>query len=149
MMCEYIAQQLYPGIKREDLSEEQRQTISALGTLAAGLTGDIVGNSTADAVAGAQTGKNAVENNHLLVGEKTELELAKQKLRNSNDAAEREQAQQKLNELNELDISRDRKVLEACGNGNAGSAQCASARLEVIAAKKEYEKSGNYNSKAS
>ncbi|UIL52383.1 MULTISPECIES: hemagglutinin repeat-containing protein [Pantoea] len=64
-MGEYIAQQLYPGVKRSDLSEEQRQTISALGTLAAGLAGGVVGDSTADAVAGAQAGKNAVENNHL------------------------------------------------------------------------------------
>ncbi|MGK3144633.1 VENN motif pre-toxin domain-containing protein [Pantoea sp. C2G6] len=51
-MGEYIAQQMYPGVDRKDLSEEQRQTISALGTLAAGL-------------AGAQAGKNAVENNSL------------------------------------------------------------------------------------
>jgi len=34
VMGEYIAQQLYPDVQREDLSEEQRQTISALGTLA-------------------------------------------------------------------------------------------------------------------
>ena len=65
MMGEYIAQQLYPGVKRKDLSEEQRQTISALGTLAAGLAGGVVGDSTADAVAGAQAGKNVVENNNL------------------------------------------------------------------------------------
>ncbi|EPW5279693.1 hemagglutinin repeat-containing protein [Yersinia enterocolitica] len=64
-MGEYIAQQMYPGIKREDLTEEQRQTISALGTLAAGLAGGLTGDSTADAVAGAQAGKNAVENNYL------------------------------------------------------------------------------------
>ncbi|EPE4188312.1 hemagglutinin repeat-containing protein [Yersinia enterocolitica] len=64
-MGEYIAQQMYPGIKREDLTEEQRQTISALGTLAAGLAGGLTGDSTADAVAGAQAGKNAVENNAL------------------------------------------------------------------------------------
>ncbi|MCX8965703.1 filamentous hemagglutinin N-terminal domain-containing protein [Erwinia psidii] len=62
---EYIAQQLYPGVKREDLSEEQKQTISALGTLAAGLAGGVAGDSTADAVAGAQAGKNALENNNL------------------------------------------------------------------------------------
>ncbi len=65
VMGEYIAQQLYPGVKRDDLSEEQRQTISALGTLAAGLAGGVVGDSTADVVAGAQAGKNAVENNSL------------------------------------------------------------------------------------
>ena len=65
VMGEYIAQQMYPGVKREDLSEEQRQTISALGTLAAGLAGGVVGDSTADAVAGAQAGKTSLENNAL------------------------------------------------------------------------------------
>ncbi|MFG1172490.1 hemagglutinin repeat-containing protein [Erwiniaceae bacterium CAU 1747] len=62
---EYIAQQLYPGVAKKDLTEEQRQTVSALGTLAAGLAGGVVGNSSADAIAGAQAGKNAVENNSL------------------------------------------------------------------------------------
>ncbi|EKN3726830.1 VENN motif pre-toxin domain-containing protein [Yersinia enterocolitica] len=66
VMGEYIAQQMYPGINREDLTEEQRQTISALGTLASGLAGGLAGGSTADAVAGAQAGKNALENNFLL-----------------------------------------------------------------------------------
>ncbi|WP_391592312.1 hemagglutinin repeat-containing protein [Yersinia massiliensis] len=65
VMGEYIAQQMYPGIAREDLTEEQRQTLSALGTLAAGLAGGLAGGSTADTVAGAQAGKNAVENNAL------------------------------------------------------------------------------------
>ena len=64
-MGEFIAQQLYPNIKREDLTEEQRQTISSLSTLAAGLAGGLTGDSSADAVAGAQAGKNAVENNFL------------------------------------------------------------------------------------
>jgi len=64
-MGEYIAQQMYPGVKREDLSEEQRQTISALGTLAAGLAGGIAGDSAGSAVAGALAGRNAVENNAL------------------------------------------------------------------------------------
>ena len=61
-MGEYIAQQMYPGVDRKDLTEEQRQTISALGTLAGGVTGD----GTAGAVVGAQAGRNAVENNSLL-----------------------------------------------------------------------------------
>lgn len=89
-----------------------------------------------------------VENNFLSVSEKTELELAKLKL-NSKDPAVREQAQQTINELREKDIASDQKVIDACGNGNAGSAACAGARLEVIAAKGEYENTGNYNSKAS
>ncbi|WP_342755545.1 VENN motif pre-toxin domain-containing protein [Pantoea sp. MBD-2R] len=64
---EFIAQQLYPGVDRDKLSEEQKQIVSELGTLAAGLAGGIAGDSTASAVAGAQAGKNAVENNALSV----------------------------------------------------------------------------------
>lgn len=66
-VSEFIAQQLYPNIKREDLTEEQRQTISSLSTLAAGLAGGLTGDSSADAVAGVQAGKNALENNSLLL----------------------------------------------------------------------------------
>ncbi len=62
-MGEYIAKQLYPDTARDMLTEEQRQTISLLSTVAAGLAGGGTGDSTADAFAGAQAGKNAVENN--------------------------------------------------------------------------------------
>ncbi|MGA4363869.1 polymorphic toxin type 50 domain-containing protein, partial [Pantoea ananatis] len=62
---EFIAQEMYPGIARTDLSEEQKQTISALGTLAAGLAGGLADGSASGAIAGAQAGKNAVENNAL------------------------------------------------------------------------------------
>ncbi|NDJ57633.1 hypothetical protein GWD52_11640 [Enterobacteriaceae bacterium 4M9] len=53
------------GWGKENLSETQKQTVSALATLAAGLSGGVAGDSTADTVAGAQAGKNAVENNSL------------------------------------------------------------------------------------
>jgi len=62
---EYIAQQLYPGKDRSKLTEQEKQSISTLATLASGLAGGITGNSTANALAGAQAGKNAVENNAL------------------------------------------------------------------------------------
>ena len=149
LMARYIAGEMYPGVRPEDLSEEQKQTLSALGTLAAGLAGGLSGDSSADAITGGQAGKNAVENNYLSVNEKSELEIQKQILQNSKDPAEREKAQQKYDALREKDIASDQKVIDACSNGNAGSAGCASARLEVIAAKGEYENTGNYNSKAS
>ncbi|HFU3927852.1 TPA: VENN motif pre-toxin domain-containing protein, partial [Escherichia coli] len=60
-----IAGMLYPGVKQSDLSEEQEQTISTLATVSAGLAGGLTGNSTASAAVGAQSGKNAVENNYL------------------------------------------------------------------------------------
>ncbi|EIH4818521.1 VENN motif pre-toxin domain-containing protein, partial [Escherichia coli] len=60
-----IAGMLYPGVKQSDLSEEQKQAISTLATVSAGLAGGLTGNSTASAAVGAQSGKNAVENNSL------------------------------------------------------------------------------------
>ncbi|WP_312168587.1 two-partner secretion domain-containing protein [Atlantibacter hermannii] len=62
---EIIARQLYPDVPREQLSEEQKQTISTLATLAAGLAGGMAGDGAAGAATGAQAGKNAVENNYL------------------------------------------------------------------------------------
>nr|WP_324020365.1 VENN motif pre-toxin domain-containing protein [Pantoea sp. JZ29] len=47
------------------MSEEQKQTISPLGTLAAGLAGCLAGGSASGAIAGVQAGKNALENNAL------------------------------------------------------------------------------------
>ncbi|HFP5306005.1 TPA: hemagglutinin repeat-containing protein, partial [Escherichia coli] len=60
-----IAGMLYPGVKQSDLSEEQKQTISTLATVSAGLAGGLTGNSTASVAVGAQSGKNAVDNNAL------------------------------------------------------------------------------------
>src|SRR5476651_1926092 len=59
-----IARDMY-GKPVSELSEEQKQTISALSTLAAGLAGGLTGDSSADTVAGAQAGKTTVENNYL------------------------------------------------------------------------------------
>ncbi|WP_368540970.1 hemagglutinin repeat-containing protein [Enterobacter soli] len=56
---------MYPGKAVSDLSEEQKQTVSTLATISAGMAGGIAGDSTASAAAGAQGGKNAVENNSL------------------------------------------------------------------------------------
>ncbi len=60
---ELIAAQLYPGIKTENLSEKQKQTVSALSTLASGLAGGLAGGDLSGALAGAKAGNNAVENN--------------------------------------------------------------------------------------
>ena len=48
-----------------ELSEEEKQTVSALATLASGLAGGLVGDSSASVVAAAQAGKTTVENNAL------------------------------------------------------------------------------------
>jgi filamentous hemagglutinin len=61
-----IAGMLYPDVKDlATLSEEQKQTISMLSTISAGLAGGLAGDSTTSTAAGAQAGKTAVENNYL------------------------------------------------------------------------------------
>ncbi|WP_338327892.1 HNH/ENDO VII family nuclease [Rosenbergiella epipactidis] len=55
----------YYDKKPSELDESQKQTISALASLAAGLAGGLVGGDTASAVSGMQTGKVTVENNAL------------------------------------------------------------------------------------
>lgn len=51
-----------------ELSEEEKQTVSALATLASGLAGGLVGDSSANALTAAQAGKTTVENNTLSPG---------------------------------------------------------------------------------
>lgn len=61
-----IAGMLYAGVTDlSTLTEAQKQTVSTLATISAGMAGGLAGDSTASAVAGAQGGKNAAENNAL------------------------------------------------------------------------------------
>ncbi|MFJ5316435.1 hemagglutinin repeat-containing protein [Pectobacterium versatile] len=58
-----VMAKVYPGKTTNDLTEEEKQSVSALSTLASGLVSGLAGNSTASAASGAQSGRNAVENN--------------------------------------------------------------------------------------
>ncbi|CAI2537931.1 Possible hemagglutinin (DUF638) [Serratia liquefaciens] len=55
----------FPGRDISSLTEGEKQEVSALSQLAAGLAGGIASDSTAGAVVASQAGKNAVENNAL------------------------------------------------------------------------------------
>jgi filamentous hemagglutinin len=68
-----IATEAY-GKPVSELSETEKQTVSALATLAAGLAGGLIGDSSADVIAGAQTGKTVVENNWLSEKESRQLD---------------------------------------------------------------------------
>lgn len=65
---ELIAATLYPNKKSEELTESERQIVSSLSSLAAGMAGGLVAGDSAGAVAGAGAGKTAVENNYLGTG---------------------------------------------------------------------------------
>ncbi len=71
---ELVASQLYPGKAVDQLTEAEKQRVSALSTLAGGLVGGLVGGDSSSAVAGAISAKNATENNNLKETESLEFD---------------------------------------------------------------------------
>ena len=67
LAARYIAGQLFPGKTADQLSESEKQQVSALSQLASGLAGGLASGDTGGAVTAAQAGKNAVENNFWVV----------------------------------------------------------------------------------
>ncbi|WP_413453517.1 VENN motif pre-toxin domain-containing protein [Erwinia persicina] len=65
LAARYIAGQLFPGRAADQLSESEKQQVSALSELAAGVAGGLATGDTGGAVTAGQAGKNAVENNAL------------------------------------------------------------------------------------
>ncbi|MDW5502706.1 hemagglutinin repeat-containing protein [Pseudomonas lundensis] len=65
LVARVIAGKMFPGRDMASLTEGEKQEISALSQLAAGLAGGLASDSTAGVVTGSQAGKNAVENNAL------------------------------------------------------------------------------------
>ncbi|ROP62879.1 filamentous hemagglutinin family protein [Enterobacter sp. BIGb0383] len=68
LMGEAIKKALYGDVPVSQLSEEQKQTLVALGSLAAGLAGGLTGDNPGDALAGAQAGQNEISNNMASMG---------------------------------------------------------------------------------
>ncbi|BFQ93393.1 VENN motif pre-toxin domain-containing protein [Gallibacterium anatis] len=68
-----ITEQLYQKTP-EQLTEAQKQTVTALSQLASGLAGGLISDSTAGAINAAEIGKRAVENNFSLNYTNEELE---------------------------------------------------------------------------
>ncbi|WP_336796302.1 VENN motif pre-toxin domain-containing protein, partial [Erwinia aphidicola] len=81
LAARYIAGQLFPGKNADQLSESEKQQVSALSQLAAGLAGGLASGDTGGAVAAAQAGKNAVENNFLGATSSDKLDKAIEKIK--------------------------------------------------------------------
>lgn len=80
----YIAEKYWGADTPEKiaaLGQEDREQLSLLGTLAAGLAGGMVGNSSAAATSGAVAGKNAAENNFLGETSSEKLDKAVEKIK--------------------------------------------------------------------
>ncbi|EPE5143903.1 VENN motif pre-toxin domain-containing protein, partial [Yersinia enterocolitica] len=93
------------GWDKDSLTEKQKQTVSALATLAAGLAGGLVGDSSSSAVAGAQAGKNAVENNFL---SDKDIKTFTEKYAAAKTDAEKEQL---VADLKKLDADQQKQAL--------------------------------------
>ncbi|WP_162556790.1 VENN motif pre-toxin domain-containing protein, partial [Proteus sp. TJ1640] len=63
LAARYITKELFPNKDVSELTEREKQQVSALSQLASGLAGGLTTGDMAGAVTAAQAGKNAVENN--------------------------------------------------------------------------------------
>src|SRR5699024_9812306 len=63
---------LYGDMPKSQLSQRQKEEVSALASIAAGLAGAVAGGSVGDVATAAGAGQNAVENNYLSEAQKAE-----------------------------------------------------------------------------
>ena len=121
-----IRSELYGNVSNDDLTAEQKQTISALSTLAAGISGSAVGKDALSAVAAAQVGKNAVENNFL--SSKDVLNLHKELEAADKTGADKQDIYEKYAEISKK--NRDEAVADDC----SGNPFCANGALSEVGA---------------
>ncbi|MBJ2065020.1 hemagglutinin repeat-containing protein [Serratia odorifera] len=108
-----IKDQLYgKDTKISDLSEEQKQTISALATLAGGLAGGLTGDSSADALAGGQAAKTTVDNNYLSSTEGRQLDKELSDCKSSGG-----DCQSVVEKYIEISNKNSKELVDACTGG--------------------------------
>ena len=133
-----IKEELYGGISNEQLTPEQKQTISSLATLVAGIGGGAVGGGALDAVAASLAGKNAVENNYL------SLKEAARKKELERKAALSDEERDELASIQKRDKDRDAAIASLCTAGNKSSGGCAVLVAEAREALAQYGENVSY-----
>ncbi|MGV3347102.1 VENN motif pre-toxin domain-containing protein, partial [Enterobacteriaceae bacterium LUAb1] len=106
-------------------TEQEKQAVSALATLAAGLAGGLAGNSSADVLAAAQAGKTTVESNYL--SSKDVLNLHKELEAADKAGADKQDIYEKYAEISKK--NREETVAENC-SGNPFCANGAFAEAQ-------------------
>ncbi|WP_191922936.1 hemagglutinin repeat-containing protein [Pantoea agglomerans] len=81
LMARAILNSMYPGKQASDLTQDEKQIVSALGQLAAQLSAGVASGSVEGGVQGAVAGKNAVENNFLGATSSEKLDKAVEKIK--------------------------------------------------------------------
>uniref|UniRef100_UPI001F4DC294 VENN motif pre-toxin domain-containing protein n=1 Tax=Rosenbergiella epipactidis TaxID=1544694 RepID=UPI001F4DC294 len=97
-----------------ELKEDEKQTVSALASLAAGLAGGLVGGDTASAVSGMQTGKVTVENNWLHEDESRQLDKEMQDCKKSGG-----DCQKIIKKYIDISNKNSKELKDACTGGGA------------------------------
>ncbi|MDO2440947.1 hemagglutinin repeat-containing protein [Enterobacter nematophilus] len=132
------------GKKVSELSEEEKQTVSALATLASGLAGGLVGDSSANAVASAQAGKTTVENNSLSAQDEKKRQDAKWSLPYIKDATEKAKAEKLIADLNAKDKAFDVALDKACQGLSSSACQGMRQELAVMGQSYDEQMDGQY-----
>ena len=122
----YISKWLYGKEKGSDLTEEEKETVSAITNLLGTATGAVIGDTTANAAQGSLNAQNAVRNNWLTKEEVDKLLIAEEGCKNG---AGIEQACLERDRLKALDAQRDFQVLVACRN--LKSQQCIDMKNQL------------------
>ncbi|MBS9426437.1 VENN motif pre-toxin domain-containing protein, partial [Photorhabdus caribbeanensis] len=114
LAAQVLIKQLYgDGAKVSELTEEQKQTISTLSTLAAGLAGGIAGDSTGSTVTGALAGKNAVENNFLSADQIDDFTARAKGCEGRGDC------KQITKEMEDLSLKQQKELIAVCSSNPA------------------------------
>ncbi|UCZ75072.1 hemagglutinin repeat-containing protein [Dickeya zeae] len=124
-----IMKELYGGRDTSDLTEAEKQSVSALASLAAGLASGIASGSVEGAATGAQAGRNAVENNYLSSTEKSLQTYLNHKENLT------EQEKQKRDALNRKDLESDLAAIKVC---QVGGSDCQAERNKALEALNTY-----------
>ncbi|GFM77682.1 hypothetical protein PSCICM_35010 [Pseudomonas cichorii] len=124
------------------MTEAERQTVSALASLAGGLAGALTGGGDVNAIAGALAAKNAVENNYLSVEEATLKKTLTLKEREGTITPEEAQ---ELADLKKVDKDRNAAIQAACATGSKGGVECGTLVAMAKQALVEYGGSISYS----
>ncbi|NNS08996.1 VENN motif pre-toxin domain-containing protein [Erwinia sp. JH02] len=133
-----LKDQLYGDTPVADLTETQKQTLSALATLSSGLAGGLAGDSTGSAVYAAQAGKTTAENNTLYADDAKVRQDTKWLLPHL-EGEKKQQADKLIANLNAKDLAFDEAIDKACQN--LSSEQCRGMRQTLSEMGKSYDKS--------
>ncbi|WP_272847504.1 VENN motif pre-toxin domain-containing protein [Pantoea ananatis] len=133
-----LASEIY-GKKPYEMNDREKETVSALATLAAGLSGGLAGSGAADMVTAAQAGKVTVENNYLSSTDKSRQTA----LNHKQSLTPKEQ--QERDALNRKDAETSKTLVDACMGGSASA--CTAARKDAQEKQDTYQSLGYQNQK--